>query len=155
MEKQCFKCKESKPLSEFYKHPMMGDGRLGKCKKCAKKDVADRVDRLSKNPAWLASERERCRKKQEKYRKLGLYLKVNPETRSRWIMKNPHKVKAHQLSSRAVRSGKLIKKNACEMCGASGVKIEKHHPDYSKPLFVQWLCVKCHGKTRRLDVPTP
>lgn len=39
--KTCFKCKESKPLDAFYKHPRMSDGRLGKCIECTRKDVSN------------------------------------------------------------------------------------------------------------------
>lgn len=39
MQKQCFKCKQTKNLEEFYKHPDMPDGRVGKCKECNKNDV--------------------------------------------------------------------------------------------------------------------
>jgi hypothetical protein len=31
----------------------------------------------------------------------------------------------------------------CEVCGATE-KLQRHHPDYSKPLEVQILCAHCH-----------
>ncbi len=54
----------------------------------------------------------------------------------------PEKQKARGILQRAVRSGKILKKN-CEHCGNS--KSQGHHPDYTKPLEVIWLCPSCHA----------
>lgn len=39
------------------------------------------------------------------------------------------------------RRGRLIPGN-CADCNSPDV--EMHHPDYSKPLFIIWLCRPCH-----------
>lgn len=70
---------------------------------------------------------------------------------------------AHKAAYDAVRAAKhkgLIKSpGACEKCGeaerfsATGRSLlHGHHRDYSKPLDVQWLCVKCHRKETRLPL---
>lgn len=55
--------------------------------------------------------------------------------------KFPEKYAARQAVLVAVRKGILVKQ-PCKQCGAS--KAQAHHPDYSKPLDVVWLCDPCH-----------
>lgn len=49
--------------------------------------------------------------------------------------------KAVQTYKTAKKRGKLVK-TACQVCGA--VEVEGHHPDYSRPLDVVWLCREHH-----------
>ena len=55
--------------------------------------------------------------------------------------KSPEKYQAHQEVLKALRNGTLIKL-PCKFCGIK--QVEAHHPDYSKPLEVIWLCSECH-----------
>ena len=61
----------------------------------------------------------------------------------RYGQNNPDKRAAQTEVSNAIRSGRL-KKEACEVCNITG-NVEAHHPDYSKPLDVKWLCVRHHN----------
>ncbi len=51
------------------------------------------------------------------------------------------KLKARITLHQALKSGKIIKL-ACIKCGDE--VSQAHHPDYSKPLKVIWLCKKHH-----------
>lgn len=55
--------------------------------------------------------------------------------------KYPEKVKAKAAVKRAVRKGILVRQ-PCWVCGDS--KVHGHHPDYSAPLDVVWLCRAHH-----------
>lgn len=57
---------------------------------------------------------------------------------------NPEKVRAHLLVAAAVRSGVLVRPDACESCFRF-CRPDAHHEDYAKPLVVDWLCRKCHA----------
>ncbi len=141
-EKSCFKCGERKPLSEFYKHPQMADGHLGKCKACTRRDTAVRVDRLTRTDlAWIEREAERSREKTKRARLSGWISPVATEAKKAWEKRNKIKKLAQGRVSKAIKSGKLARQPCC-ICGDP--KVEAHHDDYSKPLDVRWLCKKHH-----------
>lgn len=128
MEKTCFKCGESKPFKDFYRHNAMSGGRLNKCKECTKQDT--RRNRLLNLDHYREYDRKRGNRLPTDY-----HLKY----RERY----PLKYKARIMVNNAVRDGRLEKKDSCEECG-SNFSIHGHHDDYAKPLEVRWLCAGCH-----------
>lgn len=128
-QKQCFKCNETKPLSEFSKHKGMADGHLGKCKQCAIEYA--KKHRLENLESVRAYDRKRGNRQSKEYSKH--YRKNNPE-----------KYKAHNAVNNAIRDGKLKKGMCCEECGEIERRLHAHHDNYSKPLQVKWLCPGCH-----------
>jgi hypothetical protein len=131
--KTCFKCGVEKPIDEFYKHPQMGDGHLGKCKDCTKQDM--RIDRHTKPRV-----REYDRRRANLPHRVALRVRVAKE----WDGRHPNRARAQMMAGNAVRDGKLVKPERCEGCGLER-RLEKHHHDYSRPLLVVWLCKPCHA----------
>lgn len=54
------------------------------------------------------------------------------------------KAKASATYVAAVHRGDLVRPDACQDCGRTNTRIMGHHPDYAKPLDVEWLCSACH-----------
>jgi hypothetical protein len=55
--------------------------------------------------------------------------------------KKPEQIAAHLEVNKAIKRGDLIPQ-PCEKCGKTPT--DAHHPDYSKPLSVEWLCRSHH-----------
>ena len=142
--KRCFKCGKPKELTEFYAHPQMADGHLGKCKDCAKADV--KLNYKTNRPHYVVYDRARAQTSERKQR-AEIYAKTHVEIcnalKRSWEKRNPEKKYAIVTLNNAVRDGKVIRVTMCEVC--KGTKnVEAHHADYSKPLTVRWLCKKHH-----------
>lgn len=103
MRKICFKCNIDKDISEYYKHKGMGDGHLGKCKECTRKDSNIRDSNLREDKCYIEKEKIRAR---EKYYRLGYKDKHKPsaidkkEIINRYSIKYPEKITAANVSSK-------------------------------------------------------
>lgn len=129
--KICKDCKVEKPLAEFY--PTQGD-----CKECFKAKVRKNRNETNreyyrifdkaraKDPKRIAWRKEELKKQREA---------------------NPLANQARAAVASALRKRILVK----EPCYCGSTRVEAHHPDYNKPLFVIWLCNKhhkhVHGRT--------
>jgi len=146
--KTCFKCNQTKPLCDFYTHPRMADGHLGKCKECTKIDT--KLNYWKNLDHYKEYDFNRSQTKERK-EKASQYLKDHPGKRCLYNKKHrekfPDRQYANGLLKRAVDSGKM-ERLPCAHCGATQ-NIYGHHEDYSKPLDVIWLCPACHSTLHR------
>lgn len=126
--KRCFKCGEVKPLSEFYKHPMMADGHLNKCKDCTKRDAKKDYDRKIKDLSWADKERARGR---EKYHRLG------------------YKDKDWANKTRKDFLGTDNTRRALKIRGYNLDGKEAHHWNYNLPHSVILLSRKAHHRIHK------
>jgi predicted DNA-binding protein YlxM (UPF0122 family) len=67
--------------------------------------------------------------------------------------------RAHDITEKAIKSGKLAHPGKCEKCGSTGefrdgrTAVQAHHDDYNEPLRVRWLCQPCHHEWHRNNQP--
>jgi len=126
----CAHCKTDKPVTEFYVNSKK------RCKACTRKSV--REHRLAKIDYYRSYDRMRA--------SMPHRLSQNVRVTSEWRESNKQRYKAQNALNNALRDGK-IKRQLCLICGG---KAEAHHPDYSAPLDVVWLCPPHHKQTHAM-----
>ena len=152
--KKCSICKMEKEKTEF---SPTGRGYLdSRCKPCN----AARVKRRHEDNPWTQrnGDRERYWSNPDPHRKRcasNVIRRGADYAREKYWSGWREAILARNKLRAAVRKGILIRPEACDQCGGVGQRIEAHHRDYDKPLEVEWLCSRCHGKTRRKPLPNP
>ena len=120
----------------FYKHSAMGDGHLGKCIACTKKDVLEhRLKNVDKIRAY-----DRMRSKNP------ARMKLAREIGNRWRQADKRRMIAHNAVARAIRRGQ-IEAEPCICCGSG--KSMAHHESYDRPLEIVWYCQPCHKQRHK------
>lgn len=143
----CRNCYVEKPLSAYSLLTRDPEGHQTTCKTCALDyqrfrrakfpEKTRRIDMVSalRNITGRQSAQRAYRQSES-----GRQAAIN-STRNR-RKKSPAKVNASNAVARAIRKG-VLTKQPCEVCGTE-VRVEAHHPDYTKPLEVKWLCRTHH-----------
>ena len=89
----------------------------------------DREKRVALAKKWAAANRAKMNEAKYAYRR-----------------RHPEKAAARQAVARAVADGRLTRL-PCAVCGSE--QVQGHHPDYTKPLDVAWLCSRHHAAAHR------
>jgi hypothetical protein len=134
--KKCPSCLRDLPLEHFYYCPTAADGHESWCAEC--KQAQSRTYR-NDHPDLYQQYYKANNGKPERKIKYATY-------RRNWGIVGTKKYNARRAAHSALKSG-LLHREPCYFCGSTR-DMEMHHPDYSRPLMVYWLCRKCH---RRLD----
>ncbi len=164
--KKCTKCMTEKPFEEFRKSARYKDGYYSRCKICMQEYEKENLDQDRKRDSrkkYRENNRERIRQQdkeayqddpekfrakarisQKKYFQTDKGRQKYKQQSQKLREKHPEKARARSLLSNAVCDGKIIRPSKCSLCGCDKGIIEAHHPDYSKPLDVIWVCKICH-----------
>lgn len=130
MLKLCPRCKKSFPRTPkfFDRMASASSGLCPYCKTCRGKMKLE----------WRRKNRQAV--KEIEHRR---YLKRIEAVKARQKEKDPLVQRAHSAVAVALRSGRIIAPRRCSRCGAKR-KLVAHHPNYNKPLAVEWVCRSCH-----------
>lgn len=100
--KNCFICNQVKPVTDFYVHKAMGDGRLNKCKVCCKRQAAEREKMLRETSSeYIENERNRGREKYHRlnYREKKQAAEIKKRVMKGYFDKYPEKKAAYSRAS--------------------------------------------------------
>jgi len=167
--KRCSKCKQIKPLSEFYKDRSKKDGHQSECRTCNLKQVKKyqqtkrgkvvkqkanaRYQKTGKGKAAQKrySQSEKGKATHKCYRQTDKGKAIHNACIERYIRRNPEKHKANFAMNSAIKLGKLPRPDSLQC--SCGEQAEQYHHHSYEPKF--WLdvipvCHKCHTKIHQL-----
>lgn len=143
----CKGCGQEKPVADFYVSKITLSGINGKCKVCM--SAQSKITKAANTEHYRAYEKSRALSPDRvalraEYAKTEKGAAAHTRAKTAYMVKHPLRRAANNAVANAVRDGRLVRL-PCIICGHSVV--HGHHPDYSRPLDVVWLCVTHHNET--------
>ena len=103
---------------------------------------------------WCDDNRDRVRKLSKKHYAKNYADPIKREMekarRKRWAQNHKDQVLAMARINYYLRKG-LIHRKPCEICGEKAT--HAHHDDYTRPLYVRWLCPVHHSEWHKYNKP--
>lgn len=114
-----------------------------KCQRCGSKKGRLIINsRRGNSISWMC---RKCNTKRlRKYRATPKGKLATRQAVYRSIKKLWYKQKARLKLNMAINKGLIVRPKTCSNC-LKRKKIEAHHPNYSLPYAVIWLCRSCHA----------
>lgn len=138
----CNICGTTSKEARFYNRV---SSRCTECHKTAvRNNRAEKIDYYRAYDAKRFQEQPQRRAANEARARTPHGKAIHEKSTKKWQALNQVKRRAHVKVGNAVKYGRLIKPEACSVCGSTGRRIHGHHFDYSKPLDVVWVCPPCH-----------
>lgn len=142
----CTTCSSDKPEAEFYR------SSTKRCKECTKRAARfyreTNLERVRAYDRSRGSLSHRVAARAE-YAKTDSYARSHEAAALRWSARHPDRRRANVIMGNAVRDGRLVPWPVCAVPECSDLP-QGHHPDYSRPLDVVWLCPAHHKQAHAL-----
>lgn len=142
----CKLCNTTKDSSSFYA------SNKTRCKECVKARVhahrQENLERIRSYDRMRGSMPHRVAARKA-YQRTPAFAESHEAAVKRWEAKHPERKRASNAVHNAIRDRKLIPWPMCAMPECS-CKPEAHHPDYSRPLDVVWLCDMHHKEVHAM-----
>ncbi len=160
--KECSKCKKVFPIEMYHNNKRTKDGYSYYCKRCLK-EYSQRYRKYTEGEVEERKEiRDKIKKEQSEFNKnvrkfekkmyWQLYYEQHKEEiaeyKRQYRIRNATEEKAREAARAALECGIIKKRNKCKQCGSTE-NLQMHHPDYTKPLLIKWLCKSCHMTLHR------
>lgn len=102
-----------------------------------------------RNKGYYQNNSEKVKQTNKNYRKNNKekVRLVRSKNQKDYIKKYPEKIKAHSIANNKIN---IPMAQLCEICNKHKAK-HRHHEDYTKPLEVIFVCIKCHNNLHNGD----